>query len=201
MFYYIEGNVAIIEQNVAVIDVGGVGYLCNTSLYTISHLEIGKKARLYTYCNIREDAFDIFGFYDYAEKHCFELLLSVSGVGPKAAIAILSANSPENFIMAVISENEKALTSAAGVGKRIAQRIILELKDKVAKENISISDLGSSSFVPSAAQGGKSVADAFAALAVLGYAQNEINLALRGVNTENMSTEEIIRLVLKNSVK
>lgn len=201
MFYYIEGNVAIIDQNVAVIDVGGVGYLCNTSLYTISHLEIGKKARLYTYCNIREDAFDIFGFYDLAEKRCFELLLSVSGVGPKAAIAILSANSPDGFVMAILSENEKALTAAAGVGKRIAQRIILELKDKVSQESVSLSDSKSGGFVPVSTVGGKSTADAAAALAVLGYSPGEITAALKGTDVENMTTEEIIRYVLKNSVK
>ena len=138
MFYYLEGTVTVLSEGVAVIDVGGAGYFVNVSLYTLSKLEMGKRARLYTHVIIREDAFDIYGFSDMSEKRSFELLLSVSGVGPKAAQSILSSNSPESFAMAVISENEKALTAAPGIGKRIAQRIILELKDKIAKENTTL---------------------------------------------------------------
>jgi Holliday junction DNA helicase RuvA len=201
MFYYIEGTVTVIEQGFVVLDVGGVGYLCNTSLNTISHLEMGKKAKLYTYCNIKEDAFDIYGFYDTMEKRCFELLLSVSGVGPKAAISILSSNSPADLAMAIIGENEKALTSAPGIGKRTAQRIILELKDKIAKENIPSTQTISPGFASVSVGAGKKTSDATAALAVLGYAPNEITAALRGVDTESMTVEEIIRYVLKNSMK
>lgn len=201
MFYYIEGTVTVIEQGFVAVDVGGVGFLCNTSLNTISHLEIGKKARLYTYCNIKEDTFDIFGFYDTTEKRCFELLISVSGVGPKAAISILSAASPADLAMAIIGENEKALTAAPGIGKRTAQRIILELKDKISKENLTSTENLSSGFVSASVSAGKKTADASAALAVLGYAPNEINAIIRSVDTDNMTVEEIIRYVLKNSVK
>ncbi|MDR2501655.1 MAG: Holliday junction branch migration protein RuvA, partial [Oscillospiraceae bacterium] len=130
MFYYLEGNVSIIEPGLAVIDAGGVGYACAVSVNTLSRLTIGQRARLYTYCNIKEDAFDIFGFHSTGEKRCFEQLLSVSGVGPKAALAILSVCSPESLALAVINEDAAMITQAAGVGKKLALRVILELRDK-----------------------------------------------------------------------
>jgi len=198
MFYYIEGAVAIIEPNLAVLDVGGVGYACHTTTNTLSHLEIGKKARLYTYCNIKEDAFDIYGFYDAGEKRCFEMLISVSGVGPKAALSILSSSTPESLAMAVVNGDERALTVAPGIGKRIAQRVILELKDKIAKDAVN---LGSAGAVMNAAAAGNAQSEAAAALAVLGFSPAEISAAMRGIDSAGLSTEEIIRQVLKNSVK
>lgn len=201
MFYYLEGTVTVLSEGVAVIDVGGAGYFVNVSLYTLSKLEMGKRARLYTHVIIREDAFDIYGFSDMSERRSFELLLSVSGVGPKAAQSILSSNSPESFAMAVISENEKALTAAPGIGKRIAQRIILELKDKIAKENTTLAASPDIGFIPKETGAGKAAADAMAALNVLGYSQQEISSALKGVDIESMTTEEIIKFVLKSSVK
>lgn len=202
MFYYLEGVVTIMQAGLAVIDIGGVGYACHTTMNTLSYLETGKKARLYTYCNVKEDAFDIFGFYDIAEKRCFELLITVSGVGPKAALAILSVVTPDELTMAIITDNDKALTAAQGVGKRIAQRVILELKDKITKESESLAFPSASSVKGSAVMGqaGK-LSEATAALLVLGYAQGEINTALKGVNVDDMSVEEIIRTVLKGSVK
>ena len=201
MFYYLEGNVSIISQNLAVIDINGVGYACMTTLNTLSHLESGKKARLYTYCNIKEDAFDIYGFYDTSEKRAFEQLLGVSGVGPKAALSILSSSSPETLALAIINDDESALTIASGVGKKLAQRIILELKDKVSKEMPSLKAAG---FVPTASditgQPGAKQRDAAAALTVLGYNQGEISAAMRGFDINEMSVEEIIREVLKASV-
>ena len=201
MFYYLEGVVAVIGQNLAVIDIGGAGYACMTTLNTLSHLETGKKARLYTYCNIKEDAFDIFGFFDLSEKRCFEHLLSVSGVGPKAALSILSSTTPESLALAVISDDESALTIAPGVGKKLAQRIILELKDKVSKEESAHKTAG---YVPprgDAGQPGSKQRDAAAALAVLGYSQGEISAAMRKLDLEALTVEEIIREVLKNSIK
>ena len=202
MFYYIEGNVSVIGQNLAVVDVNGVGYACMTTTSTLSHLEIGKKAKLYTYCHIREDIFDVFGFYDLNEKRCFELLIGVSGVGPKAALSILSSNSPASLALAIIDDNETALTIAQGIGKKIAQRIILELKDKVSKENAMLKAAG---YVPPRSDvvgmAASKQSDAAAALAVLGYSQGEISAAMRGVDMENLTVEEIIREVLKNSVK
>ena len=198
MFHYLEGMVAMIGQNLAVIDVNGVGYASMVTANTLSKLETGKKARLYTYCYIREDAFDIYGFYDTSEKRCFEQLLSVSGIGPKAAVAILSSVTPESLAMAIISDDETTLTLAPGIGKKLAQRIILELKDKVGKEAAA---LKSSGFVLPRGEAGQSGAkqrDAAAALAVLGYSQGEISAALRGIDTGTLSVEEIIREVLKS---
>ena len=119
MFYYLEGTVTIVGQSLAVIDIGGAGYACMTTAATLAHLENGKKARLYTYCNVKEDAFDIYGFYDLSEKRCFELLISVSGVGPKAALSILSGSTPEALAIAIINDDERALTAAPGIGKKL----------------------------------------------------------------------------------
>ena len=201
MFYYLEGIVAITGQNLAVIDINGAGYACMTTLNTLSRLETGKKARLYTYCNVKEDAFDIYAFYDVSEKRCFELLIGVSGVGPKAALSILSACTPESLALAIISDDETALTIAQGVGKKLAQRIILELKDKVSKETAALKAGGYSPPRDSAGQPGAKQRDAAAALAVLGYSQSEISSAMRGIEIETLTVEEIIREVLKNSVK
>ena len=197
MFYYLEGTVAVMGQNLTVIDIGGAGYACMATANTISRLETGKKARLYTYCNIKEDAFDIYGFFDLSEKRCFEHLLGVSGVGPKAALSILSSATPESLALAVISDDETALTLAPGVGKKLAQRIILELKDKVSKEAAALKPSG---YIPprgDAGQPGAKQRDAAAALAVLGYSQGEISAALRGIDTDALTVEEIIREVLR----
>ena len=199
MFYYLEGNVSIIEQNLAVIDIGGVGYACKATMNTLSRVEAGKKARLYTYCNIKEDAFDIYGFFDLSEKRCFELLLGVSGVGPKAAISILSASTPEALALAIVGDDETALTIAPGVGKKLALRIILELKDKVSKETTSMKAAG---YVPPSdaiGQQGAKLKDSAAALAVLGYTQGEISSAMRGIDVAALSVEGIIREVLMRS--
>lgn len=200
MFHYLEGPITIIEQNLAVVDIGGAGYACHTSMNTLSRLETGKKARLYTYCNIKEDAFDIYGFYDQSEKRFFEQLLTVSGVGPKAALSILSSGTPETLALAIINEDERALTLAPGVGKKLAQRVILELKDKIAKESKGLKVSGYSPVPDAAGMPGSKLTDASSALAVLGYSQSEISAALRGMETEALSVEEIIRNVLKNSL-
>ena len=195
MFYYLEGKAALLEPNLAVIDCGGVGYAVNTTASTISKLHTGENARLYTYVNVREDAVDIFGFASMNEKHSFELLLSVSGVGPKAALAILSSITPEALALAIVAGDDKALTAAPGIGKKIAQRIILELKDKIAKENKSIS-LKNTSVVPQNI-GGTKLDDAAAALSVLGYANTEIYQVLNAIDTEALSLEDVIRQALK----
>jgi len=201
MFYYIEGTVTIVTQNIVVVDAGGVGYACAATLETISMLEEGKKTRLYTYCNIKEDAFDIYGFFDLSEKRCFELLLGVSGVGPKAALSILSSSTPEALALAIVNDDESALTVAPGVGKKLALRIILELKDKMGREALSLQSAG---FVPpqkSAQLPGGKQNDAAAALSVLGYSQGEISVAMRGLDLSGLSVEEIVREVLRNSAK
>jgi len=206
MFHYLEGNVSLISQNLAVIDINGVGYACKATTNTLSRLEINKKARLYTFCNIKEDTFDIYGFYDLSEQRCFELLLGVSGVGPKAALSILSASSPESLAIAIINDDESALSIAPGIGKKIASRIILELKDKVSKETATLKAAG---YVqPSDSTGrlgtgspGIKQRDAAAALAVLGYSQGEISSAMRKIDVNALTVEEIIREVLKGSIK
>ena len=199
MCYYLNGVVAEMEANLAVIDCGGVGYACATTNYTLSQLKKGERAKLYTYMNVREDAVELFGFATQSELHSFKLLLGVSGVGPKAALSILSANTPANLAMAVVMGDEKALTAAPGIGKKIAQRIILELKDKLAKEQPSFSgDTGA--ILPVAVPDDK-VREAGAALAVLGYSASEVAAALKGIDMDALPLEEIIRQALKRMVK
>ena len=134
MFYYINGLVAEILPQMAVLDCGGVGYALNTTNYSLSCLQKGKQAKLYTYVLVREDCFELYGFYSQNEKRCFEMLIGVSGVGPKAALNILSAGTPESLALAIINEDAKALTAAPGIGKKLAQRVILELRTKWRKK-------------------------------------------------------------------
>ena len=199
MFYYLNGVVAEMEANLAVIDCGGVGYACATTNYTLSQLKKGERAKLYTYMNVREDAVELFGFATQSELHSFKLLLGVSGVGPKAALSILSANTPANLAMAVVMGDEKTLTAAPGIGKKIAQRIILELKDKLAKEQSSFSG-DSGAILPVAVPDDKT-REAGAALAVLGYSASEVAAALKGIDMDALPLEEIIRQALKRMVK
>ena len=196
MFYHIEGTVTELEPNLVVLDCGGVGYACHTTGYTLSQLQVGKQQKLYTYCNIKEDAFDIFGFSTKEELNCFNRLIGVSGVGPKVALAILSAATPSQFTLAVMTGDEKTLTMAPGVGKKMAQRIILELKDKMTGELPEMG--GTAAIVPAAA--GNKASEAAAALASLGYSQSEIGLALKGVDVERLSLEEIVRSALRAMV-
>ena len=197
MFYYLNGTVAHVEPYLAVIDCGGVGYACRTTGTTISQLKVGKVGKLYTYLNVGEDVFDLYGFATQGELGSFKQLIGVSGVGPKAALAILSSCTPQNLAMAIITGDEKTLTVVPGIGKKIAQRIILELKDKVTKEQ---NDVGLPLGGAVAAEKSKAV-EAAQALAVLGYSQQDISDALRGIDVENLPLEEIIRQSLKRMVK
>lgn len=198
MYYYVNGTVAEIGLNLAVIDCGGVGYACATTNYTLAQLKKGEKAKLYTYLHVREEIFDLYGFASQAELSSFKMLISVSGVGPKAALAILSSGTPDQLALSIVTGDEKALTGVPGIGKKIAQRIILELKDKLAKEQTSFSSDGP---VPVIAAGGANKAgEASAALAVLGYGTPEIAAALKGVDMEQ-PLEEIIRQALKKMVR
>ena len=199
MFYYVSGTVAHVEPYLAVIDCGGVGYACKTTSTTISQLQVGKASKLYTYLHVAEGIFDLYGFATQGELGSFKQLIGVSGVGPKAALAILSVGTPEHLTMAVITGDEKALTAAPGVGKKLAQRILLELKDKIAKET---QELGLPASAGGAALGsGSKAAEAAAALAVLGYTQQDISAALKGVDVETLPLEEIVRQSLKKMVK
>ena len=199
MFYYVSGTVAHVESYLAVIDCGGVGYACKTTSTTISQLQVGKASKLYTYLHVGEGIFDLYGFATQGELGSFKQLIGVSGVGPKAALAILSVGTPEHLTMAVITGDEKALTAAPGVGKKLAQRILLELKDKIAKET---QEIGLPASAGGAALGsGSKAAEAAAALAVLGYTQQDIAVAMKGVDVENLPLEEIVRQSLKKMVK
>lgn len=201
MFYYIEGIVSLIDGSVAVVDCGGVGYAVNTTVNSLSRVRIGEKTRFYVCTVIREDCFDLYGFTTTEEKRSFELLTGVSGVGAKAAQAILSANTSESLSLAVLSGNEKALTAAPGIGKKIAQRVILELKDKISGMSTEIGAGSSASFAAPSASGGDKLSDAAAALGVLGYGGNEIAAALKGLDIQNLSVEDIVRQGLKRMMK
>ena len=199
MFYHINGKVTAIEPNLAVIDCWGIGFALSVSVNTLSHLQIGENAKLFTYEHIREDTFELFGFCDKQEKRCFEMLIGVSGVGPKAAISILSSATPEALAMAVISGDEKALTAVPGIGKKIAQRILLELKDKIAKETSGFAmGVGAASAVP---VGGSKLSDAVSALAVLGYSSSEITVVMKDIDIENTALEDIIKQALRKMLK
>lgn len=199
MFYYVNGTVAEIEAGLAVIDCSGVGYACATTNYTLSQLKKGERAKLYTYLNVREDAMEMFGFASQSELRSFKMLIGVSGVGPKAALSILSSTTPQQLSMAVVMGDEKALTAAPGIGKKIAQRIILELKDKLIKEQGGF-EAGSGAAAAMPAQNNKA-GEAAAALAVLGYGSQEIAAALKGIDIDALPLEEIIRQSLKKMVK
>ncbi len=196
MLYYVSGTVAILEPGLAVIDCGGVGYGCRVTAYTASQLKLNQPARLYITESIREDAYDLYGFIDREEQRCYELLTSVNGVGPKAAIAILSAG-PQNFTLAVMTGDEKLLTAAQGVGKKIAQRIILELKDKMGS-NVSLDFSGGVSTATAPMQS-SNVALATAALQELGYSAAEISMALKGADPA-ATTEDLVRYALRAMV-
>ncbi|NCC67960.1 MAG: Holliday junction branch migration protein RuvA [Clostridia bacterium] len=198
MFHHITGIITDLEPNLAVVECAGVGFAVNTTANTVSRLRTGEKTTLYISENIREDAFDLYGFADKREKGCFEMLLGVSGVGPKAAVSILSVTTPESLAMAVVSGDEKALTAASGIGKKIAQRILLELKDKMSRETEGIL-LGTSAAAGGA--GSSKLSDAASALAVLGYTNAEISAALRNIDLENTPVETVIKLALKNMMK
>lgn len=201
MFYYLEGTVAEILPYLAVVDCGGVGYACKTTNNTLAALKKGQKGKLYTYLHVAEGIFDLYGFSSQNELNSFKLLLGVSGVGPKAALAILSVGTPETLAMAIVTGDEKALTAAPGIGKKIAQRIILELKDKMAKETSSGLDFSGGKGAPAPAVFSNKATEAAQALAVLGYSTQEVHTALKGVDVENLSLEEIIRQSLKKMVK
>lgn len=202
MFYYLEGTVAELLPYLAVIDCGGVGYACKTTNNTLSHLKKGQKGKVYTYLNVGEGVFDLYGFATQSELHTFRMLLGVSGVGPKAALAILSTGTPDALAMAIITGDEKTLTAAPGIGKKIAQRIILELKDKLAKESAATGlDFSSNGTSVNAVSFTNKASEAAQALAVLGYSSAEVDVALKGVDVENLPLEEIIRQSLKKMVK
>ena len=192
MLYYVSGMVTVLEPGLAVIDCGGVGYGCRVTAYTAGQLKLNQNAKLFITESIREDAFDLFGFISREEQRCYEMLTTVNGVGPKAAMAILSPG-PQNFTLAVMTGDEKMLTAAQGVGKKLAQRIILELKDKIGGGTAQL-DFSMPVAAAPAAQGNLQLATA--ALQELGYTPAEVATALKGADA-TAATEDLIKYALR----
>lgn len=201
MFYYIKGILAHSDLSCAVIEAGGVGYKMTVSQTTHDALPaLGKEAKLFSYMAVREDGIELFGFATADELAAFKLLISVSGVGPKVAISILSLLTPQKFTAVVCSEDKKTLGKASGVGAKTAARIILELKDKMSS-GVVFSDSTMNADVAVANEGSSEFADAMDALSVLGFSRADIMVALRGVDTSKMTAEEIIKTAMKKLVK
>ena len=196
MIYYLNGPVTILEPGLAVVECGGVGYGCRVTAFTAGQLKLNQATRLYITESIREDAHDLYGFSSREEQRCYELLTSVNGVGPKAAMSILSSG-PQNFTLAVMTGDEKMLTAAQGVGKKIAQRIILELKEKIGGASMELDFTAGPVSAAPAQQGNAALANA--ALQELGYSPAEIAQALKGVDPQ-ASTEDMIRHALRAMV-
>ena len=201
MFYYVNGTVTVLKQGLAVIDCGGVGYACHASQNTIGKLKVGTHARLLTYLNVREGIFELYGFIDEEEQSCFEMMIGVSGVGPKAALSILSVAPPDRLALSIITGDEKMLMQAPGIGKKIAQRIVLELRDKMSKEQLETASASSPVAAAAVSGGVNHTQEAVAALMVLGYTQAEALHAMEGLDAAGMEAEEIIRQCLKKLVK
>lgn len=201
MFYYVSGTVAHVGPYLAVVDCGGVGYACHTTNVTLAALKLNQPGKLFTHLNVREDAMELYGFATEEELNCFRMLIGVSGVGPKAALSILSSAPPDRLALAIITGDEKALTVAPGIGKKIAQRIILELKDKLAKGQLSGMSGESYGGTGMTLIPENKLSEASAALAVLGYSQSEIAVALKGIDLDGLPLEQIIKQALKKMVK
>lgn len=192
MFYYLKGELAVKQDNFAVVDIGGVGYKIYTSGLSLDSVSVGNDVTFYTYVYVREDIFDVYGFVSNDELSMFHHLLSVSGVGPKAALAILSVVTPSQLVLAVLTDDTKALTKASGVGAKVAQRVILELKGKLKNTEIIPEEVVGTGIDISANSNSE---EAVSALTVLGYSQNEAKNAVAKIDPK-LSTEEIIRQAL-----
>lgn len=191
MYYYIKGTLVQKSDNYIVVDANGVGYMIYTSLNSMQNTgEIGKKITIYTYLHVREDVMDLFGFTTIEEKNMFMQLISVSGVGPKAALSILSVTTPAKFAVAVTTNDVKTITKASGVGPKMAQRVILELKDKMKTDELEIDLEDESDDILS-----DNRSEAISALVVLGYSSNDAQKAVKGIDG-TLSVEEIIKKAL-----
>ncbi len=200
MLYHLNGTVAELGQNLVVLDCGGIGFALNATLNTISKLKIGEKSKLYVAEAIGETNFDLYGFAEKTEKRCYEMLVSVSGIGPKAALSILSYTTPEGLALSIMNNDIRSLTAAPGIGKKIAQRVILELKDKIAKEMDSSEISIPAVSTPSPTEN-SNVSDAVTALTVLGYSSAEVAPILKQLDLSGMDAEQIIKAVLRHMVK
>ena len=199
MFYYVNGTVAETGPNLAVIDCGGVGYACATTNYTLSQLKKGERAKLYTHLHVREHIFELYGFSSQAELNSFRMLIGVSGVGPRVALAILSDSAPDRLMLSIAAGDAKALTRAQGVGAKLAQRIILELRDKVSDEDISMpfsDEIGTISTVAETIHN-TAKSEAISALVALGYGQTDAAAVIAPME-DSLAVDELIRRALKS---
>jgi len=194
MIYSVKGIITHIEPNLAVVEAGGVGFACRTTANTLSGLQSGAETRLFTYLHVREDAMELFGFSGQEELRAFKLLISVSGVGPKAALSVLSDLSPEGFMLCIATGDSKLLTRSQGIGAKIAQRIVLELKDKVDVNDSFGADIGVSGV--SGRTGSSAPTEAIAALCALGFTAGQAAKALEGAD-RSLPTSELVKLALK----
>ena len=195
MLYSVRGKLIQTTATGAVVECGGVGFLCQTTLNTLKTLKPGSEVMLYTYLNVREDAMELFGFATKTELDTFKTLISVSGVGPKAGLALLSELSPEQVAMAIATDDVKTITRAQGIGKKIAQRIVLELKDKLTKAAATDSGVAAVSAAAVSAAGGN-VSKAIEALGVLGYTPAEVSPVLAEFDG-NLPVEQLIAMTLR----
>lgn len=196
MFYSLTGKLVITESSVAVINVGGVAFKCTVSMNTLRRLpHVNEETTLYTHLNVREDALDLFGFYSTSELNCFKLLTAISGVGPKVGIAILSELTPEDVAMAAAAGDSKQFARASGVGPKLAQRITLELKDKV--KSFTADNYSDTAVAAGAVSASSNAAQAVGALTTLGYAPSDAALAVGRLDS-SLPVEELIRLALKS---
>lgn len=194
MIYSVRGKVIAKDLSMVAVECNGVGYSCRATLNTLSKIgNIGTETFLLTYLNVREDCVELFGFYDTEELNCFKMLISVSGVGPKVALAILSDITPQQFALIVATSDIKSITKTKGVGPKVAQRIVLELKDKISKEQLS-SDTSDTGF--SQVMSGSNASEAISALVVLGYSQSEAASVVSKLDPA-LSVEDLIRCSLK----
>lgn len=194
MIYSVNGQVTHLEQNIIVVECGGIGFECRSTASAVSRAGIGEKIKLYTYMNVREDAMELYGFVDESELNCFKMLICVSGVGCKVAVDILSSLSPQEFALAVVNEDAKTITRVKGIGNKMAQRIILELKDRLKKNNsFETSDIPRINLGSAA---GNAFSEALTALMVLGFTNAQAQKALDGLSAE-LTVQELVKEGLK----
>ena len=196
MFYSVRGKLIHTTTTCAVVECGGVGYNCQTTMNTLKQIKLGSEVMLFTYLNVREDAMELFGFATKTELETFKTLISVSGVGPKAGLSILSELSPEQVAMAIATDDIKTITRAQGVGKKLAQRVILELKDKLAKSLGTADGIPVASAAAAAAVSGN-VPKAIEALGVLGYTPADVSPVLAAFDS-SLPVEQLIAMTLRH---
>lgn len=197
MIYSLHGKLTHVEQNLAVIECGGVGYGCRTTANTLADISGKDEVKVLTFLSVKENAIELFAFSTSSELNCFKMLTGVNGVGPKAALSILSDLTPQSFALTVASGDSKRLTNAPGIGTKIAQRIVLELKDKIAKENVQLAEgINSGASMSNLVVSGNNASEAMAALMVLGFSSSDAAIALSDISADT-PVGEMVKYALK----